>query len=566
MSTIHDEHTSSEATRLRTALRHERRARAVLTRAKDELEVVLGAGCIGFCRIISNRHRVTANAHFKAHFGWPPDAILSRHDIEARVHEEDRAAFAHALTAALADGVPLELTVRAVWPCGTLQFVALRGRAALPELLAKATAGSAVPEFVLVATDVTAEHRLMQELRSVAQRESELRASAIATNRANLDFLSRVSHELRSPLNSMLGWNRILAMKRGADPEIQALTARVAQGGRSQLGIVNDLLDLGRMGTGKFTIDARPTKLASVAATALEGASRAAQAKDIAITADLAATCGDMRGDAERLRQVIAHLLANALKFTPRGGKVRIWLRRGGANLELGIADTGQGISPQVLAHLFDRSAEQECARSGYIQGLGIGLVLVREIVARHGGTLRVASEGVDCGTTVIVTLPAASAAAVGNDVAVRDAQALRRLSELRILVVDDEPDVRAVVSELLRLEGAQVAASDSAASAYEALSARDARFDLVISDIGMPEEDGYSLMRRLRAANNRILAVALTGFASSQDAAAAREAGFDVHVPKPLDIDSLVSLLRNLSGPRPAASVSDGPVHAAAT
>ncbi len=501
MSTIHDELTSSETERLRTALHRERRARAVLARAKDALEVVLGAGCIGYCRIASNRRKLIANAHFKAHFGWPPDASLHREDLEARVHAQDRAPLARALTAALASAVPLDLTVRAMWPCGTMQFIALRGRCTLPEAQEGSAAPVGVQELVLVASNVTAEHRMMQEFQAAAQRESELCASATAINRANLDFLVRVSHELRSPLNSMLGWNRILAMKRGADPEVQALTARVAQGGRSQLGIVNDLLDLGRLGCGKFTIDSRPMRLAGVAATALEGASSAAQAKAITITADLAATAGEMLGDAERLRQVIAHLLANAIKFTPCGGKVRVWLHREGAGLEFGVADSGQGICAKVLPHLFERAAEPDGARARHIQGLGVGLILVREILARHGGTLHVASEGVDCGTTVIVNLPArgqAAADAEEDAVRLRDPEAPHRLRGLRILVVDDEADARAVVSELLRLEGAQVAASDSAGLAYQALTTGEARFDVVVSDIGMPEEDGYSLMRRL--------------------------------------------------------------------
>jgi signal transduction histidine kinase/ActR/RegA family two-component response regulator len=569
MSTIHDEHTSSETARLRTALNRERRSRAVLARAKDALEVVLGAGCVGFCRILSNRRRVVANAHFKAHFGWPPDTLLHRHDIEERVHEEDRAALARALTAALADGAPLDLTVRAVWPSGTTQFVALRGRSMLPEFSAQSPSHAAVQELVLVANNVTAEHRIMQELQAVAQRECELRASALATNRANLDLLSRVSHELRSPLNSMLGWNRILAMKHSADPEIQALTARVAQGGRSQLGMVNDLLDLGRMGTGKFTIDSRPMRLACVAAAALEGVSSAAQAKDITITADLAGTVGEMHGDAERLRQLIAHLLANAIKFTPRGGKVRVWLCREAATLEFGVSDTGQGICADALPHLFSRSVDGEGSHSRCVQGLGVGLLLAREIVARHGGTLQVTSEGVDRGTTVIVSLPARSSAAAASEVATcaRDPGTPRPLSGIRILVADDEPEARAVAAELLRLEGAEVTVSDSAASAYEMLTARDARFDVVVSDIGMPGEDGYSLMRRLRAANIRVPAVALTGFASNQDAIAAREAGFDLHVPKPLDvgIDRLVSMLLRLSARPLAASAAESPVQGAA-
>lgn len=568
MSTIHGDHMGSETARLRTALHRERRARAMLARAKDALEVVLAAGCVGFCRIPANRRRVAANVHFKAHFGWPPDALLQRTDIEARVHVEDRAAFERALNAALADGTPLDVTVRAVWPCGAVQFIALRGRCVASEAAsATAAARAAGNELVLVASNVTAEHRMMQQFQAVAQRESELRASATANQRASLDLLSRVSHELRSPLNAMLGWNRILAMKRGSDPEVQAITARVAQGGRSQLGIVNDLLDLGRMGVGKFAIDARPMRLASVAAGALEGASAAAQSKDITITADLAATTGEMHGDMERLRQVMAHLLCNAIKFTPGGGRVRVWLRREGSMLELAVADTGQGIAAEVLPHLFDRCAVESLTNAHHVHGLGVGLLLAREIVTQHGGTLQVESEGIGRGTTVRVRLPARPDAAerVAEAVVYVTPDAPRRLAGLRMLLVDDEPDARAVVAELLQLEGAQVCVCESAALAYEKLTAPNCSFDALVSDVGMPQEDGYSLVRRLRAGGNRILAIALTGLASSQDALAAREAGFNLHVPKPIDIDRFVAALSVLAPRCSAASSVESARRAAA-
>ena len=241
--------------------------------AKDALEVILGAGCVGFCRIPATRRRLHANAHFKAHFGWPPDALLERADLDARVHEEDRAAFVQAITAARAQGVPLDLTVRAVWPCGTTQYIALRGGCALAG--ADEDTGErrrAAHELVLVASNVTPEHAAMHEFKAFALRESELAARATAANRANLELLSRISHELRAPLNSMLGWNRILAIKRGDDPEIKAIATRVEHGARAQLRILNDVLDLGQMSTGKFRVDPRAMKLASVAATAITGA------------------------------------------------------------------------------------------------------------------------------------------------------------------------------------------------------------------------------------------------------------------------------------------------------
>lgn len=548
---------------MRLALARERRARTLLGRAKDALEVILGAGCVGFCRIHATRRKLKANAHFKAHFGWPPDEVLDRSTLEARVHEEDRATFAESITAALDSGAPLDLTVRAVWPCGTLQYVALRGRCAFADSHESAVLHRRpTRELVLVANNVTAEHQALREAQVAVERERAVRASEASANRANLELLSLVSHELRSPLNAMLGWNRILALKRGDDPEIKAITARVEHGARAQLRIVNDVLDVGRMGAGKFKIDPRPMKLAVAAATAIEAAGAAAQAKDLEITADFAATAGEMNGDAERLRQVVTNLLSNAIKFTPAGGKIRIWLHRDGAHLELGVADTGPGIAPERLPHLFDREPAGAPCAARHTGGLGLGLSLAREIVTLHGGTLRVTSEGLDEGALVVVRLPG-RVVAIAGEAAGPDTEVVapRALTGLEILVVDDEPDARAVVAEMLRLEGAQVAVSDSVASAYEKLSAAGARFDVVVTDIGMPVEDGYSLVRKLRAleSGGRVLAIALTGFASTQDAAAALEAGFDLHVPKPVDFERFVPMIRRLSPHARHAAINTG-------
>jgi signal transduction histidine kinase/CheY-like chemotaxis protein len=551
MNTIHDDGAGSEAARMRAAMLRERRARALLGRAKDALEAVLGAGCVGFCRIRGARRRLIANPHFKAHFGWPPDASLERSDLDARVHGEDRAALAAAITAALAGGTALDLTVRAVWPCGTTQYIALRGRCAFDDAAGSAHAKKrAARELVLVANNVTAEHTALKECEAAAARECELRTRAEVASRSNLELLSLVSHELRSPLNATLGWNRILAIKRGDDPEVKAKTLRIERSARAQLRIVNDLLDFGRISTGKFTIAARPMKLATVATSALEAASAAACAKDIEITADFAATAGELNGDAERLHQVVMKLLSNALKFTPAGGKIYMCLRREGAELVLELVDTGQGIAPERLPHVFERVRTEELCGA---QGLGLGLPLAREIVALHGGEVRVASEGIGRGTKVEVRLPARAGTSEAAEPSAPQ-QALppvpRPLSGLAILVVDDEPEARAVVAELLRLEGAEVAACESAAAAYEKLCTGGTSFDVVVTDIGMPVEDGYSLVRKLRALKSgaRVLAIALTGRATTSDAAAALAAGFDLHVAKPVDFERFVPMIRRFT------------------
>ena len=315
MNTIHDGGAGSELGLMRAALIRERRARALLGRSKDALESVLGTGCVGFCTIRAGRRRLSANPHFKAHFGWPPDAVLERSDLDARVHADDRVALAAAITAALEEGTPLDLTVRAVWPCATVQYIALRGRCACTGKNAQTGLGlRAAHEFVLVANNVTAEHRALQECEAAVARECTLRARAEAANRSNLELLAVVSHELRSPLNAVLGWNRLLAIKRDDDPEVKAHAVRIERSAKAQLRIVNDLLDFGRMGTGKFKITARPMKLATAATSAVEAASAAARAKEIELTADFATTAGELNGDPERLCQVVTSLLSNAVK------------------------------------------------------------------------------------------------------------------------------------------------------------------------------------------------------------------------------------------------------------
>src|ERR1700722_7115138 len=309
MNTIHDSPASSESARLRAARARERRARASLSRAKDALEVVLGAGSVGFCRIRSSRSKLAANAHFKAHFGWAPDALLERADLETRVHAEDRAPLGAAITAAIRRGTPFDLTVRAVWPCGATQYIALRGRFlahnAASESAAKRTSG----EVILVASNVTAERDAVRLSQAVVAREHELQTVTDAVRRANAELLSFVSHELRSPLNTMLGWNRILGLKRSDDAELLAITARIEQSGRAQLRIVNDLLDLEGLGAAAFKMEPRAMSLASIAAIALDAARAAASAKEINISADFSATAGEVNGDARRLRQVIDGLI-----------------------------------------------------------------------------------------------------------------------------------------------------------------------------------------------------------------------------------------------------------------
>jgi signal transduction histidine kinase/CheY-like chemotaxis protein len=416
--------------------------------------------------------------------------------------------------------------------------------------------------LLLVSREATREQLTVAALAGDAQRERRAREVAERANRAKDEFLSLVSHELRSPLNAILGWNRILAVKRGEDPEVASVAPRIERSARAQLKLVNDLLDLGRLGAGKLRITPRTMRLSAVASAAVDAIRPAAAAKQIDVRTQFSSANSEVHGDPDRLQQVITNLLSNATKFTPAGGRIEVSVGAADDIVELCVTDTGQGIAPELLPHVFDRFRQGDdtptTQRAG---GLGLGLTLVREIVALHGGTVSASSEGPGKGSSFRVRLPSAAfagAAAAAAMAGETDGEAptngaSRALEGLSILVVDDEADARTVVAETLRLEGARVTVSDSAGSALDHLSAPGARYDVIVTDIGMPEEDGYSLVRKLRALSNgdRMVAIAVTGFASRTDVEAAIDAGFDLHVPKPVDFESFVPIIRRLSSAR---------------
>ncbi|HXS26037.1 MAG TPA: ATP-binding protein [Steroidobacteraceae bacterium] len=475
--------------------------------------------------------------------GCEPGTVRTLAELLARLHDDDRGAFSRQMREAVAArrAVHAELRVRedaarARW---------LRVRAAVIH-------GPAGERVIGLVEDVTQEKQAEAEHAALVRRERALRAAAEHANRSKDEFLSMFSHELRSPLNAILGWNRILAVKRAGDTEVAAMTARIERSAKAQLKLVNDLLDLGRISTGKLKIDARPTRLAGVVAAALDASRPAAAAKGIELTSSIEREGSEVYGDPDRLQQVVWNLLSNALKFTDTRGRVEVTLRIAGGITTLRVADSGQGIPPELLPHVFDRFRQGDSSTTRHTSGLGLGLALVREIVALHGGTVSASSDGQGRGATFTVRLPAlrARSSAIDERLAGRRHSLERVLAGLSILVVDDEADARAVVAETLRLEGARVTVTDSAAAALEALGSGGDLYDVVVTDIGMPIEDGYSLVRKLRRApfGERVVAIALTGYASQADRDAAMQAGFDVHVAKPVDFDDFVPLIARMT------------------
>jgi signal transduction histidine kinase/CheY-like chemotaxis protein len=390
--------------------------------------------------------------------------------------------------------------------------------------------------------------------------EGVLRGEAEIASRAKDEFLATVSHELRTPLNAILGWTVILR-RRKPDGEVDRGLAVIERNARAQAKLIEDVLDVSRIISGKLTLSLGPTNVGEAVRAAIETVTPAAEAKGISISAAVADQSLTITADPDRLQQVVWNLLSNGVKFTPKGGRVSVDARREGSNVCISVTDTGEGVRPEVLPLIFEPFQQGDASTTRRHGGLGLGLAIVKQLVTAHGGTVRAASEGAGRGATFTLEIPARSAipavtrslrSSTTSEVTPPPQQAESpRLDGLRLLVIDDEPDALAVVGEVLRERGAQV---DCVSSVEEAL----ARFlqvkpDVIVSDIGMPDQDGYTLIRRIRALSvelgGRTPAIALTAYARAEDAQRAFAAGYQMHVSKPVEPTQLTSLVANLGG-----------------
>lgn len=390
------------------------------------------------------------------------------------------------------------------------------------------------------------------------EREQRLRAEAEGANRLKDEFLATVSHELRTPLTAMLGWAHLL--RAGQLNERNAVNAMetIERNARSQAQLIDDLLDVSRIITGKLLLDVRPTDPASFIGAAIDAVRPAAEAKGVRIQQVMDTGVSSIAGDPSRLQQVIWNLLSNAIKFTPRGGRVMLSLERVNSHIEIAVSDTGAGISEKFLPHVFDRFRQADQSTTREHGGLGLGLAIVRHLVELHGGTVHVESQGAGMGATFTVKLPLLTVYQRDNrseqvHPAARDAYARlecpERLDGLKVLVVDDEADTRELLRVVLEQCGAEVATAETAEEALSLLESLQP--DVLVSDIGMPDQDGFALISRVRALprerGGRIPAVALTAYARVEDRLRALRAGFQMHVPKPVELTELVTVVVNL-------------------
>lgn len=401
-------------------------------------------------------------------------------------------------------------------------------------------------------------HTLSGEL---LRRERAAREQAEEASRMKDEFLATVSHELRTPLNAILGWSGILRRKADDTESIAQASETIERNARLQAQLIEDLLDISRIVTGRMRLDVQPVELPVVIQAALDAVRPAADAKNIRLQTVLDPRAGPVSGDPGRLQQVLWNLLSNAVKFTPKGGRVQIHLERINSHVAITVSDTGPGISPDFLPYVFDRFRQADSSFTRLHQGLGLGLAIVRQLVELHGGSVEAHSAGHGYGATFTVRLPISIKQEVARYSSVRleakepavlpsPLEYPPRLEGLRLLVVDDDPDARALLTAILNKCGAEVKAAPSAAEGLERL--RQWKPDVLISDVEMPYEDGYSLIEKVRALADEeggfTPAIALTAHVRAEDRLRALSSGFDAHVSKPMEPEELVTVIASLA------------------
>ena len=388
--------------------------------------------------------------------------------------------------------------------------------------------------------------REVVERRRAEQERAEMLVREREANRLKDEFLATLSHELRTPLNAILGWTRLLRGKALPEASVEPALEKVERNAQMQARLVEDLLEVSRITTGKLRLETRAFDLVALTRTVVESISPTAEARGVTVDGDFGVPVMPTVGDADRIQQVVWNLLSNAVKFTPPGGTVKISLRRIGDMDEIIVADTGIGIDAAFLPNVFDTFRQADASATRTHGGLGLGLSIVRHLVEAHGGTVEAASQGHDRGATFIVRLPVRSVGPPPSPVAADGFDIEGVLRGWSVVVVDDDPDTRELLHSALQTAGADVR---SAASADEAMAlCRASRPDVIVSDIAMPRRDGYSLMEELRAAPPDVrptVAVALSAHVGPRDRARSTGAGFQDHIAKPVDPAVLVHAIR---------------------
>ncbi len=410
-----------------------------------------------------------------------------------------------------------------------------------------------VVRLVAIGRDISDQKRAEQERAALLASERAARSEAERAARLKDDFVSTLSHELRTPLNAILGWVGVLKLDQKPETLAKAIDV-IDRNARRQSQMIDDLLDVGRIISGKLRLDVQQVNLASIVEEAVTSARPAADAKGVRLVQVLG-SAGTIQGDPGRLQQVIWNLVSNAIKFTPRGGQVQVMLRKVDSHVDVQVRDTGVGIRPELLPHVFQRFRQGDASSTRRQGGLGLGLAIVKNLVEMHGGSVDATSDGEGAGSVFTVRLPLASADAKSDGrsdtLELVPAQFAALLEGVQVLVLDDEVDAREIVQRLLEDSGATVVTTGTAEDALSQLS-HGLVPDVIVSDIGMPDQDGYEFMQRVRRLGGPVSSVpaaALTALARLEDRKRALMAGYQSHLAKPVDPTELVATVASMTG-----------------
>ncbi|MFL9450664.1 MULTISPECIES: PAS domain S-box protein [Nostocales] len=480
----------------------------------------------------------------KAMFGLPPEAKSSIEVFFAGLHPDDRDRLEQVvqwtLNPASSGKYDVEYRTLGIQD-GVERWIAARGQAYF-DVTGKPQ------RFVGTVLNITEQKRIEAEREQLLAREQAARAEADRVNRIKDEFLAVLSHELRSPLNPILGWSTLLLGKKLDEAKTAQALATIQRNAKLQSELIEDLLDVSRILRGKLSLNVAVVNLVSIIEAAMETVRLAAQAKLIQVEASFAPDVGLVLGDSTRLQQVIWNLLSNAVKFTPNGGRVNIRLESLDSYAQITVSDNGQGIEPDFLPYVFDHFRQANAATTRQFGGLGLGLAIVRHLVELHGGTVGVESLGVGMGATFTVRLPLMPTQATANQNS-RSSESSFDLNGIQVLVVDDESDSREFVAFVLEQAGADVITATTADEALKMLM--QSQPDVLLSDIGMPDTDGYMLIQQVRALpkeqGGQVTAIALTAYAGDFNQQQALSAGFQQHVSKPVEPEVLVRAIASL-------------------
>ncbi|HEU0183907.1 MAG TPA: PAS domain S-box protein, partial [Blastocatellia bacterium] len=551
-----------------TDITERKMAEEALRESERRLKLSLTAGRAGTWEWrIKEERMIWSDEYYDLYGIRPGEMEATLENFLFSVHLDDRDRMLIEMSEVLQERKDAEHEFRLIRPDGAVRWAQSSAQLMLDEM--------GEPErMVGIMIDITERKQAEMEREDLLRKEREAREQAEAANRGKDEFVAMVSHELRSPLNAMLGWAKILK-KGGVDSKTQTHAVEVIErSAKTQQTLIEDLLDMARIVGGKLRLETRPVSLARVVEAAVDVVRPAAEAREIELERVIN-SADEVTGDLDRLQQVVWNLLSNAVKFTMRGGSVKVLLERVEASAQITVTDTGRGIKAEDLPYIFDRFRQADSSGSRRFAGLGLGLALVKHLVELHGGQVYADSLGEGKGASFIVRLPVRAVRgeatpARGLDRAdlrkeERDGRAAEReargahpvspLDGVWALIVDDEADARELIATLLKQYGARVTVASCASEAYDKLrkGEADARPDVLVSDISMPDEDGYMLIERVRKLppeeGGKIPAIALTALERPNDRIKALASGFSMHVPKPVEPEELAMVIANLTG-----------------